>query len=116
MAGAPVKLRTNYFTVETKPNAEIFRYVVTVANLDTKQNRKKRHIIELLLDNPVFLAARPALATDFNGLIVTARKLNLERTRDAKDFQDFEILYKVRLMVSNTKNCNIWKSLTLISS
>ena len=99
VAGAPIKLRTNYFNVETKPNAKIFRYLVTVANLDTKQNRKKRHLIELLLDNPVFLAARPALATDYNGLIVTARKLNLERTRDAKDFQKFEVLYKVRLFV-----------------
>lgn len=97
VSGNAINLRTNYFEVQTNPNAQLFRYTVSIANLDSKQNRKKRHIIELLLDHPLLRAALPVLATDFVGLIVTAEKLTLERTRGDKDIQEFDIQYKVRL-------------------
>lgn len=93
--GAVVKIRTNYFEVRVNPNAHIFRYTVTVSNLPSNQYRKKKRIIELLLESPVLVRARPAIATDFAGLIVTAQKLQLERTRDGKDLQRFNVLYKV---------------------
>ena len=95
VSGAPVKLRTNYFEVQTNPKAEIFRYIVAVTDLQDNQKRKKGRIIELLLEDPVLKAARPAIATDFAGLIVTAQRLKLERTPDGKDRQSFDVLYKV---------------------
>ena len=95
--GASVKLRTNYFEVATNPMAQIHRYVVSVGNLQSNQKRKKPRIIELLLQHPI-LQATPTIATDFAGLIVTSQRLNLERTRDGKDVQRFDVAYQVRML------------------
>ena len=95
VSGTPIKLRTNYFEVQVNPKAQIFRYTVAIANFNTAQKRMKRHIIELLLEHPVLRAAKPVLATDFNGLIVTGKELNLERTRGEAQMQDFDVQYRV---------------------
>ena len=40
--------------------------------------RKRRRMFEILLDHPLFNDARPAIATDYAGIILTAKKLSVE--------------------------------------
>ena len=98
VSGPTIKLRTNYFNVQLNSDAEIFRYAISISNLDDKQIGKRRRLIELLLEDPLFGAAQSSspLATDFAGLLVTTTKLIFaERTSESKEFR---IRYKVRLL------------------
>ena len=96
VSGPSIKLRTNHFQILTNPKAVLYRYTVAVEGLESRQTRKKKRIIELLLENSVLLAAKPVLATDFAGLIVTGRKLNLESVPGEKESQIFDVQYRVR--------------------
>ncbi|KAL8793144.1 MAG: hypothetical protein Q9195_004256 [Heterodermia aff. obscurata] len=96
-SGPSIKLRTNFFNVQLNSNTEIFRYVVSIGNLNDKQKGKRRRLIELLLEDPSFRAAQSSspLATDFAGLLVTTARLRLaERTSEGRQFKEFRIRYK----------------------
>lgn len=90
VSGPTIRLRTNYFEITSNPQAQLFRYIISIGNLNDKQKRKKPQIIKLLLEDPFFSTARPSPATDFEKCIVTTTKLQLV------DFKEFNVRYRVR--------------------
>ena len=78
--GRAVILRTNYFQIIPKRDLQIFRYHVDIIP-GTKVARKKRRILDLLVETvPALASARPAIATDRSSIIVTLKKLALGST------------------------------------
>ena len=95
VSGPVIKLRANYLEIRTNPAAKVYRYLVSVTDLPTNQNRKKRHIIQLLIDDYKLSATAGMLATDFSGLIVTRQKLGLAQQRGDMEREEFLVTYKV---------------------
>ena len=72
-AGAPVKLRTNFFAVKVL-KTPIYDYVVTIEpNTDLK--RLKTRIFQLLEQSPALQAHRTYIAHDYSQRLVSGRQL-----------------------------------------
>ena len=96
VSGPTICLRTNYFEIQSNPKAQLFRYDISIGNLNDKQKRKKPRIIKILLEDPFFSTVRPSPATDFSGSIVTTTKLQLQRTPVDQESKEFNVRYRVR--------------------
>ncbi len=76
-SGRRIVLRCNYFQVLPNPDLQIFRYHVEVTPA-ANAARKRRRAFELLLETASFLdGVRPAMATDYRSMLVTAQRLDL---------------------------------------
>ncbi|KAF2841797.1 Piwi-domain-containing protein [Patellaria atrata CBS 101060] len=83
--GTPIILRTNYFNLKLASGKDpvFYRYVVDITPV-LDHRRKKRRLLQMLLQQPPFNAN--ACATDYASIIITAQKIDL------KDNNRFEIV------------------------
>ena len=70
----------NQITVESSDRNKQGDAMKTTINKNLTEGllRKRRRMFEILLDHSIFDDARPAIATDYAGIILTARKLSVE--------------------------------------
>ena len=90
-AGEKTVFRTNYFAMALKSiNGQrlmLWGYDVAISPPEDKSRRKKRQLLAMLLDDPVF-GGIPA-ATDYSAIVVTAKKLDFGNSKS----REFPIVY-----------------------
>ena len=76
--GKEVVLQTNYFHIIPGANLLFYRYEINSISPEEKQSRRRKRIIELLLEHEVFQkVGSNNIATDWKSIIITTKKLDL---------------------------------------
>ncbi|KAK8169311.1 Piwi domain-containing protein [Phyllosticta citrichinensis] len=83
--GRETTVYTNYFALSLKNAPDIYRYAVSIQP-EEQQKRKKRRILEILLDDRVWSSA--ICATDYSQVVITNKKVTLaEGPHNRRAFQ-----------------------------
>ncbi|KAK8432632.1 hypothetical protein IWX49DRAFT_114501 [Phyllosticta citricarpa] len=83
--GRETTVYTNYFPLSIKKSPDIYRYAVSIQP-EEQQKRKKRRILEILLDDPVWKGA--ICATDYSQVVIANKKVTLaEGPHNRRAFQ-----------------------------
>ena len=74
-AGKALQLHANYFQLDLNPGLQLHRYAITIEP-EVQGYRKKRRLIELLLEDDSFREHHPTVATDYEACLFSAGLLN----------------------------------------
>lgn len=97
VAGKGVVLWANYFNLYSKKDVELYRYSVTIA-ADSKGRvpvgKKVKRIIQLLLEDHLFVSYGSNIATDFKSNLISRTELDLDAKGEGQDNQDYVVTYR----------------------
>ena len=94
--GQEFPLRANFFEVVPKKNLRLYRYNIAIHDSKNKPvekvpARKSKRLFKLLIDSwPPLKDVRPAIATDYRSLLITAKPLDFKENGDEWKVTYFE--------------------------